>query len=271
MTRPPKAKALERLRKTLDAIPKLKQLQHGSQDFKKWRRDTQIAITNTFVDNPNYIHSFNRIPFTLTVRSYIEPTPDWKFQQAYVEDLDSAASLLESMIDEIEEYWQDDNQTPTPPVNDQNGQVDSKEVFIVHGRDNEAKETVARFLEQLELTPVILHEQPNQGKTIIEKFEFHAQPSCAVVLLTPDDAGALQGDENNLKPRARQNVIFELGFFIGSLGRERVCALTKGDVELPSDYEGVVYIPLDETGGWKMSLVRELKSVGLDVDANRAL
>ncbi len=173
------------------------------------------------------------------------------------------------MIEEIEEYWEDENQTPATPEIPQNGRIDSKEVFIVHGRDNEAKETVARFLEKLELTPVILHEQPSQGSTVIEKFERHAQPAFTLVLLTPDDVGALQDDENNLKPRARQNVIFELGFFIGRLGRERVCALTKENVEIPSDYEGVVYIPLDEAGGWKMSLVRELKTAGLDVDANR--
>ena len=173
------------------------------------------------------------------------------------------------MVEEIDEYWEDESQTLVPSVIDGNGQIDSKEVFIVHGRDNEAKETVARFLAQLELNPVILHEQPNKGSTIIEKFERHAQPAFAVVLLTPDDVGALQGDEDNLNPRARQNVIFELGFFIGSLGRGRVCALTKGNVEIPSDYEGVVYIPLDDTGGWKMSLVRELKTAGLDVDANR--
>ena len=81
------------------------------------------------------------------------------------------------MIEEIEEYWEDENKTPTISAIPQNGQVDTKEVFIVHGRDNEAKTTVARFLERLELTPVILHEQPSQGSTVIEKFERHAQPA----------------------------------------------------------------------------------------------
>ena len=269
MTRPAKAKAIERLRKVLDAIPKLKQLQHDSQDFNMWRRDTQVAIVNTFVDKPSYIHTFNRIPFSLTAWSYIDPIPDSKIQRAYVEGLESAASLLESMIGEIKEYWEDENQTPTTFVIPQYGQIDSKKVFVVHGRDNEAKERVARFLEQLELTPVILAEQSNQGRTIIEKFERHAQATFAVVLLTPDDVGALESDENNLGPRARQNVIFELGFFIGRLGRERVCALTKGEVEIPSDYTGVVYISLDSADGWKIKLGHELKSAGLDVNAER--
>ena len=120
------------------------------------------------------------------------------------------------------------------------------------------------------LTPVISYEQPNQGRTLIEKFEQHAQVGFAAALLTPDDVGALKSNEKKLKPRARQNVVFELGYFLGLLGRERVCALTKGNVEIPSDYDGVVYISLDD-GGWKMDLIRELRNVDFDVDANRAL
>ena len=174
------------------------------------------------------------------------------------------------MIEEIQEYWEDEHQQPKPPPVRENRPLDTKEIFIVHGRDDAAKETVARFLDRLGLSPVILHEQPNQGRTIIEKFEHHAQVGFAIALLTPDDVGALQEDASNLKPRARQNVIFEFGYFIGRLGRERVCALTKGDIELPSDYDGVIYIPLDDSEGWKMKLVQEFKNAGLNVDANRA-
>ena len=148
--------------------------------------------------------------------------------------------------------------------------TNTKEVFVIHGRNNETKETVARFLQNLDLTPLILHEQPNQGQTIIEKFEQHAQVGFAVALLTPDDVGSLQDARDELKPRARQNVVFELGYFLGRLGRERVCALIKGNVEPPSDYDGVVYISLDD-GGWKMDLIRELKNAGFEVDANQAL
>ena len=144
-------------------------------------------------------------------------------------------------------------------------------IFIVHGRDESARETVARFLERLELEPVVLHEQPNEGRTIIEKFEDYAGVGFAVVLLTPDDLGALKDEKDNLKPRARQNVVFELGYFIGKLGRKNVCALLKGDVEKPSDYDGVLYPRLDDEGGWKMALIQELKAAGFDVDANRAV
>ena len=129
---------------------------------------------------------------------------------------------------------------------------------------------MARFLEKLDLKPVILAEMPGEGRTIIEKFEQHAQVGYAIVLLTPDDVGLFQGDENDLKPRARQNVIFELGFFIGRLGREHVCALIKGDVEIPSDYAGIEYIPFNDADDWQLRLIRELKSGGFEIDANRA-
>ena len=124
----------------------------------------------------------------------------------------------------------------------------------------------------MEIEPVILHEQPNKGRTIIEKFEDYAGVGFAVILLTSDDVGKLNDDgASELKPRARQNVILELGFFLGKLGRQRVCPLVKGNVETPSDYDGVVYTNFDDAGGWQLKLVRELKSAGFNVDANRAV
>lgn len=149
-------------------------------------------------------------------------------------------------------------------------ETDPNSVFVVHGND-ETRERVARLLERLGLKPIILHEQPNQGRTIIEKFESHAAVGFAVVLLTPDDVGSAAFEPEELKPRARQNVIFELGFFVAALGRRRVCALYKGDVELPTDYTGVVYTPMDPADGWQLKLARELKHAGLDVDLNRVV
>jgi len=135
----------------------------------------------------------------------------------------------------------------------------TREVFVVHGHDGEAKESVARFLEKLGLDVIILHEQPNQGRTIIEKFEISSKNvAFAVVLLTPDDLGYGVDKPEKLEPRARQNVILELGYFLGRLGRTRVCALYKGGVELPSDFQGVVYIELDPAGAWRTKLAQEL-------------
>jgi predicted nucleotide-binding protein len=120
-------------------------------------------------------------------------------------------------------------------------------MFVVHGQDEAAKEVVARFSEKLTLRAVILHEQPNVGRTIIEKCEAYSDVCFAVVLFTPNDVGGIRDEATELKPRARQNVIFELGYFIGKLGSRRVCALYK-EVETSSDYYGVLYVPMHNTG-----------------------
>lgn len=143
----------------------------------------------------------------------------------------------------------------------------SRRVFIVHGHDEAAKQSVARFLEQMGFQPIILHEQPNLGRTIIEKIEDHSDVGFAVVLLTPDDE-CVTPDGN--KKRGRQNVILELGYFIGHLGRDRVAALKKGDLELPSDIIGVVYTDFDDRGAWKMDLAKELKGAGYAIEATDA-
>lgn len=147
--------------------------------------------------------------------------------------------------------------------------IHGSRVFVVHGHDTLSKLDVSRTLEKLGLEVTILHEQPNVGATVMEKFEEHAaEVGFAVVLLTPDDEGYPRNKSDEIKPRARQNVILELGYFVGLLGRNRVCVLHKGDVEIPSDYVGVVYIPLDEAGAWRFTLAKELKASGLDIDLN---
>ena len=142
----------------------------------------------------------------------------------------------------------------------------SDKVFIVHGHDVAAKETVARFIEKLGLKSVILHEQPNLGQTVIEKFELFADVQFAVVLLTPDDIGYSVGKETAKRKRARQNVVLELGYFLGKLGRKNICALCVGDVEIPSDYQGVVYIKMDEAGAWRTKLAQEFVQAGMNIN-----
>ena len=139
-------------------------------------------------------------------------------------------------------------------------------VFIVHGHDDGTKETVARFVEHLGIAAIILHEQANRGQTIPEKFEEHAaEAGFAIILLTPDDVGAPKDQEDNLKPRARQNVLVELGYFWRGLGRERVCVLHKEEVELPSDMQGILYVPMDSFGGWKEQLRKEMEQAKLPI------
>lgn len=146
----------------------------------------------------------------------------------------------------------------------------SKKVFIVHGHDGEARETVARFLSIIGLDPIILHEQANKGRTVIEKVEHNSDVGFAVVLLTPDDQGRSK-TEDCLEDRVRQNVLLELGYFIGKLGRERVCALRRGKVSIPSDFAGVVWEEMDISGAWKLALARELRAAGHEVDLDKII
>lgn len=144
---------------------------------------------------------------------------------------------------------------------------DRRKVFIVHGHDEGPRESLARFLEKIDLDPIILHEQASRGMTIAEKLIANSDVNFAVVLLTPDDHGKT-ASSSELNPRARQNVILELGYFMGYLGRDKVCALVKDDLELPSDYVGTIYIKWDTGGSWKLELARELKAAGCEVDLN---
>jgi len=146
----------------------------------------------------------------------------------------------------------------------------TKKVFIVHGHDAAKKNEVAHLLARLGLEPVILHEQANRGRTIIEKFLDHSDVGFAVVLLTPDDRGGVAGDPpEKFRPRARQNVVMELGFFIGRLGRERVAAIYDHEVEMPSDYSGVLFIKYDDEGVWQYALAKEIRVAGLEIDLNK--
>ena len=148
--------------------------------------------------------------------------------------------------------------------------VGSKKIFIVHGHDNGLKETVARFLEKLDLDPVILHEKASRGNTLIEKFERYAyEASFAVVLFTPDDVVYNMKEQNH---RPRQNVIFELGWFIGRLGRDKVRVIYNLDTEVPkdfSDYYGMEYISFDKKGAWRTQLAKEMQDMGFQVDFNK--
>jgi len=172
--------------------------------------------------------------------------------------------------------------------------LDSRKIFIVHGHDDELKNEVEQYIKSLKLKPIILHKQANLGKTIIEKVEHYSDVDFAIVLLSRDDLAAkyIEYVENfddlvreptvedmkealeysvdryhmNLKHRARQNVIFEWGFFIGKLGRNKVAALCQEKVELPSDNDGLLYTSIDRQGDWKKKLATEINASGIKID-----
>ena len=252
-----KARALSRLNDVLKKAQDIKELSADSPEFKKWRRDAIVALRHVFGKKSDHVAEFKDIHYVPWIP--LDDDEDWN--EEYREGLRSAEAMLKSMIEEIEKYWED---TPTASIEKT---TNYGRIFLIHGRDEAARETVARFLERLGLDPVILAEQPSGSQTIIEKVEAHADVGYAVALLTADDVGSRLGDDA-VQPRARQNVIFELGYFIGRLGRKRVCVLTKGQPEIPSDYSGVVYIPM-ASDAWKIELIKELKAADLDVDANK--
>lgn len=135
-------------------------------------------------------------------------------------------------------------------------------IFIVHGHDDRALDKVAQFIKSHNLNPIILREQPSGGKTIIEKIEANTDVGFAIVLYTPCDDGK-SINESLMKKRARQNVVFEHGFLIGKLGRDNVCAILKGDIEIPSDINGIGYIRMDDKADWEIRLSQEMTSVGM--------
>jgi len=180
-------------------------------------------------------------------------------------------SLLGEAQRTLREDLSDHQQTPVSETMDDapSGQRQlSRKVFIVHGHDEGAREMVARFLDRLGFHSIILHEQANQGRAVIEKVEAHGDVGFAVVLLTTDDEGCVKG--GTPEPRVRQNVLLELGYFLGRLGRDKVCALKRGVVEIPSDFAGVVWESMDNNG-WKIALGRELEAAGHEIDWNKLM
>lgn len=143
-----------------------------------------------------------------------------------------------------------------------------KQVFIVHGHDEHAKNDVKNYVKSKDLKPIILHLEASGGKTIIEKIDHYSKTvGFAIVLYTECDVGAKK-NTLDYKWRARQNVVFEHGYLIAKLSRQRVVALVKGDVETPNDTNGIVYVVMDPPGNWKDKLdaeLNELKSVGYGI------
>ena len=223
----------------------------------------------TVEDRRYCIRSLATLPFIIGMRN----PPLSEVQENYQKGIGNAVISLKSLKETLLEKLQDTNEISASyaKTTEATTLTNSRDVFIVHGHDDHAKLAVVNFIGKLQLNPVVLHEKPNEGRTIIEKFEDHADVAFAVVLMTPDDVGALAAEKDKLKSRARQNVILELGFFLGSLGRKRVCALYKENVEIPSDYKGVLFIPMDKNNAWQLSLAREIKAAGIEIDLNKAL
>lgn len=271
-----KKNALKQLKSVINSIESLKKVEAFSGEHVKWLAIATDLLENIFGKGSRYFKTLISLTWKRNGQFIIsdrmgsmnpQMAIDREHHKAYLKQLDSAKGLLEAAYTTIENMK--DINSLNKKMDQKIGTIsDNKQVFIVHGHNIEKKETTARIIEKLGLEPIILHEQANKGRTILEKLsECSDGVIFAIILLTADDMGK-DKDRSDLIPRARQNVILELGYFLAKLGKKYVCAIYEDGVEIPTDYLGVTYIPFDSAGKWKFDLVKELKAVGFNVSSD---
>ncbi|MCM1023964.1 MAG: nucleotide-binding protein [Prevotella sp.] len=254
----------EKLKKLIGDTDELikKDITSSDPEFAAWEVKVKRFVSNKFGSESIEMREFNNTLFFSGSRAPYE-TKEMLHKKAvdFCRDgLKTTKAVLETYLDELEEEKIEQQSEPQAPI-------DLSKVFIVHGHDGELKESVARIIEKQNIEAIILSEQANTGLTIIEKFEKNSNVGCAICLFTADDIGRAKSENEN-KPRARQNVVFETGYFIGKLGREHIIILADSGIEIPSDLAGVVYT---NTQDWQIDLLKELKSMRYNVDFNKLL
>ena len=243
----------EKLQKLIDdaTLLKEKKVNSSTPALKAWQTRVQAFLTEMFGEDD--------------VR-----TKNFKKRQFYSITLDSSSDIrkccnaIETTILELQAYLYDEIEDAKT---EQAMSYDIGKIFIIHGHDGELKESVARLIEKQGIQAIILSEMTNTGKTIIEKFEENSDVGAAIALFTSDDVGG-KADDKNPRQRARQNVIFECGYFMGKLGRDRVIILSEPNVEMPSDLDGVVWTNKEF---WEIELLRDLNDMGFSIDLNLLL
>ena len=253
----------EKLKKIIDDTDELikKDITNSDPEFDAWEMKVKRFISNKYGVNSLEMNKFNDTSFFMGVWSL--DTPEEEIHQDSVnscrDGLKTTKAILEAYLEELSEENELSIQFQPQPS------MDASKVFIVHGHDGELKEAVARIIEKQNIKAIILSEQANTGQTIIEKFEKSSDVSCAICLFTADDLGRAKASAVD-KARARQNVVFEAGYFIGKLGRDRIIILSDSGIDIPSDLAGVVYT---NTQNWQVELLKELKSMGYNIDFNK--
>ena len=232
----------------------------SNTEFIKWHKKVERFLKLYYNEGDEY-NDFVKTSFTLSLWTF--STPDSAWVEACADAIRKTKAIFEVYLEELQREDGEDtlanNENKIEPVNNK--------VFVVHGHDGELKNAIARTLERQGIEPIILSEQVNLGTTIIEKFEKNSEVKAAICLFTEDDMGKSKADES-LKVRARQNVVFEAGYFIGKLGRENVVLLANKEIEMPSDLYGVVYT--DNTM-WEIQVLKELREMGFAIDLNKAI
>lgn len=251
----------EKLKKITDEIDVLidKQVTASDTEFQAWKICAGRFLVRKYgVDSSEYT-SFANISFSF--RAYWANTPCYEFVEKCKKGLEIAKAVFLKYLEELKE----ENVTPIPEKALSVG-FDFSKVFIVHGHDGELKHSVASIIEKQGIEPVILSEQTNRGRTIIEKFEEYSDVGGAICLFTSDDLGRSKKD-NQEQARARQNVVFETGYFMGKLGRKHTIIIADKGVDMPSDLSGVVYT--DANMDWRVAVLKELEQMGYTIDLNK--
>lgn len=269
---------------TRDLKPIAETCRASEQHFKKAAKITRLfndrnrAFLEAYFSNKKYVRMYVQRGSggTFAGKSLAEKS------DMLMNMIEMKIEVLESVLNQLEflKYEPEAERSETPDET-----KDPKKVFVVHGHDEDFKNEVELYLRRIDLNPIILSDLPGRGRTLIEKFEDHSDVSFAVVLLSPDDLKISISEleelkkndsgqvdlESELKGSPRPNVIFELGFFVGKLGRDNVCVIYVPGTDILSDYSGVEYIPIDHPSGWRNRVALELQIAGLDYDQEKAL
>lgn len=262
----------EKLKRVCDEVDPLlaKCVTAESPEFKAWQLKAENILTKCYGVQSREFHRFRNIIF---YPRYAYATQSDEVNLC-AEGLKEAKAYFEVYLEEIEDDCAENVSSDVSGISDESKFVEEKvnstrkkKVFIVHGHNDALKQEVARIIEKQGIEAIILSEQANQGKTIIEKIEENADVDAAICLFTGDDYGRAKGIETEKsKLRARQNVVFEAGYFMGKLGRKNVIIVADKNLELPSDMQGVVYT---DAGNWKTEVLQELDKIGYAIDFNK--
>lgn len=236
-----------------------KKVDSSSEDFITWKTKIERVITNLYGSDSSEHEAFQNTTFSPLV--YVG------FGEHSAEDIRCCKNGLIETRARIKAYLEDyENQgleicDQGLGISKNIAEMDFSKVFIVHGHDGELKQKIARILEKQDITPIILNEMVSRGKTIIEKIEMYSETvRTAICLFTPDD------ETKDGSKRARENVVFETGYFFGKIGRENTIIVAEPGVVNLSDLSGVVYI---NKNSWELDVLRELKDIGYAIDMNR--
>ena len=252
-----KEKSIKSLKELIDQLQNVRNKDRFSKEFTDWNELAKSRIRSIFSKESDNLIEFKDIIYNPSVLS--SRTPENVRNDAFQNGLEQAEAMLLAMVDEVDNWF--DDEVIEISTKESSDIEDTGKIFIVYGHDKLALHSAKTLIYELGLKPITVTPGESEGGYIFSTIERLANECCfALVLLTPDDEGKSKS-EKDYKDRARQNIIFEWGYFNGIYGIKRVCAAYKKGVEMPSDMEGIFYYPFkDEVSEIKDEFIKRLKS-----------